>query len=100
MRFNHMELTFERGDASRPAGHALLYFTTGMPERVLATYLVVPPVELNLAKYMPPMFAASLPTGAATRDADDERRAVRPERATRSGAPERRSPIGARRDGK
>jgi hypothetical protein len=63
-----MELTFERGDASRPAGHTLLYFTTGTPERVLATYLVVPPIELNLAKYMPPMFAANLPTGVeATR---------------------------------
>ena len=61
-----MELTFERGDASRPAGHALLYFTTGTPQRVLATYLVIPPVELNLAKYMPPMFAASLPTGVET----------------------------------
>jgi hypothetical protein len=61
-----MELTFERGEAARPAGHALLYFTTGTPERVLATYLVIPPVELNLAKYMPPMFAASLPTGVDT----------------------------------
>src|SRR5207248_10991691 len=44
----------------------LLYFTTGTPERVLATYLVIPPVELNLAKYMPPMFAASLPLGVET----------------------------------
>src|SRR5205823_4234004 len=55
-----------RGDTSRPAGHALLYFTTGTPERVLATYLVIPPIELNLAKYMPPMFAASLPAEAET----------------------------------
>lgn len=58
-----MDLTFERGDPSRPSGHALLYFTTGTPERVLATYLVIPPIALNLAKYMPPMFAASLPPG-------------------------------------
>ena len=56
-----MDLTFERGDPSRPCGHALLYFTTGSPERVLATYLVIPPIALNLAKYMPPMFAANLP---------------------------------------
>lgn len=55
-----MDLTFERGDAARPAGHAVLYFTTGAPERVLATYLVVLPIALNIAKYMPPMFAASL----------------------------------------
>lgn len=54
-----MELTFERGDASKPAGHALLYFTTD--QRVLATYVVIPPIALNLAKYMPPLFAASLP---------------------------------------
>lgn len=55
-----MDLTFERGDPARPSGHALLYFTTGSPARVLATYLVIPPIALNLAKYMPPMFAASL----------------------------------------
>lgn len=56
-----MDLTFERGDPARPAGHALLYFTTGVPERVLATYLVILPVAFNPAKYIPPMFAASLP---------------------------------------
>lgn len=61
-----MNLTFERGDAARPSGHALLYFTTGSPERVLATYLVLPPIALNLAKYMPPMFAANLPIGDET----------------------------------
>lgn len=60
-----MDLSFERGDPSRPAGHAVLYFTTGAPERVLATYLVVLPIALNIAKYMPPMFAASLPAASA-----------------------------------
>lgn len=58
-----MDLTFERGDPARPSGHAVLYFTTGAPERVLATYLVIPPIALNLAKYMPPMFAANMPLG-------------------------------------
>jgi len=58
-----MNLTYERGDADRPTGHALLYFTTGSPERVLATYLIVPPISMNLARYMPPMFAANLPVG-------------------------------------
>src|SRR5579875_2173090 len=56
-----MDLTFERGNPERPAGHAILYFTTGAPERVLATYLVIPPIALNLMKYMPPMFAANMP---------------------------------------
>ncbi len=53
-----MNLTFERGDPERPAGHAVLYFTTGAPERVLATYLVIPPIAFNLARYLPPMFAS------------------------------------------
>lgn len=62
-----MNLSFERGDADRPCGHAVVYFTTGAPERVLATYLVIPPIALNIAKYMPPMFAANLPlTGDET----------------------------------
>ena len=33
--------------------------------RVLATYLVVPPIVIDLAKYMPPMFAGQLPTMSA-----------------------------------
>ncbi len=62
-----MNLTFERGDPERPAGHAVLYFTTGTPERVLATYLVVPPIALNLARYMPAMFASMMGAMDATR---------------------------------
>ncbi len=53
-----MNLTFERGDPERPSGHAVLYFTTGTPERVLATYLIIPPITFNLARYLPPMFAS------------------------------------------
>ncbi len=58
-----MNLTFERGDESRPRGHAVLYFTTGAAERVLATYIIVPPIPMNLAKYLPAMFASALPMG-------------------------------------
>jgi hypothetical protein len=56
-----VQLDFRRGDPGRPRGHALAYFeaTDG---RVLATYLVVPPIVIDLAKYMPPMFAGQLPT--------------------------------------
>jgi hypothetical protein len=56
-------LEFERGDRQRPKGHAILYFLVRGPEaeQVTATYLVVPPVALNMAKYMPPLLAANVP---------------------------------------
>ncbi|MHB1132798.1 MAG: hypothetical protein ACYC4L_10470 [Chloroflexota bacterium] len=58
-----MEMTFERGEQARPRGHALIYFRNSKGDAsVLASYLIVPPVPLNLARYMPPMFAASMPT--------------------------------------
>jgi hypothetical protein len=57
-----MQPTFERGDPQRPRGHALVYFRAGDdPDVVLASYIVVPPVTMDLAKYVPPMFAAQLP---------------------------------------
>lgn len=52
-----MALTFEIGDSSRPRGHALLYF--GAPSTgLLATYLVLLPVKMDVHKYLPPMLAA------------------------------------------
>jgi hypothetical protein len=50
---------FERGDADRPRGHALLYYrvTDG---QILATYVVVLPIAINPAKYIPPAFAQRL----------------------------------------
>lgn len=57
-----MDLSFERGDAQRPRGHTLVYFRTrGGAAAFLATYIVVPPVALDLARYVPPMLAGSLP---------------------------------------
>lgn len=57
-----MDLNFERGSREEPKGHALLYFRSLRDESVVvATYLIIPPVPLNLARYMPPMFAASMP---------------------------------------
>lgn len=54
-----MALTFEIGDSSRPRGHALLYF--GAPSTgLLATYLVLLPVKMDVNKYLPPMLAAQL----------------------------------------
>lgn len=57
-----MEPTFERGDRSAPKGHALLYFRAlHDPDAVWATYLVVPPIMMDLAKYVPPLFASQVP---------------------------------------
>lgn len=63
-----MQPTFERGDSQRPRGHALVYFrASDDPDAVLASYIVVPPITMDLAKYVPPMFAAQMsglvPTG-------------------------------------
>lgn len=58
-----MDLTFERGSADEPRGHALLYFRNVRDRgEILASYLIVPPVPLNLSRYMPPMLAANLPS--------------------------------------
>ncbi len=56
-----MQPTFERGDARRPRGHALVYFISSAdPEQVVASYVVVPPIPMDLAKYIPPMFASQM----------------------------------------
>ena len=56
-----MSLEFQRGDPDNPVGHAILYFISAEDgESVLATYLVVPPIKIELAKYMPPMFASNV----------------------------------------
>ncbi len=53
-----MDLQFERGDSTRPRGHAIIYFEVGeRPGTYVATYVVVPPVSIELTKYLPPMFA-------------------------------------------
>lgn len=54
-----MTLTFEVGDESRPRGHAILYFGSSDTE-LLATYVVLLPIKMDVAKYLPPMLAAQL----------------------------------------
>ena len=50
-----MTTTFEKGSASEPRGHALLYFSsTADPGEVWATYVVVLPVAVDVKKYLPP----------------------------------------------
>lgn len=55
-----MAAAFEIGDSQRPKGHALLYFRLTNGD-VVATYVVVLPIAINPAKYIPPAFAARMP---------------------------------------
>lgn len=57
-------LIYERGDPAQPVGHAFLYFGHRGDQQVLATYVVIPPILIDLAKYMPPMFASSMDMSA------------------------------------
>lgn len=53
-----MRASFRYGDQSAPRGHALVFFReTADPERIRASYIVIAPIEMDLAKYVPPMFA-------------------------------------------
>jgi hypothetical protein len=51
-------LAYVLGDPDRPRGHALVYFRDPTDaNQILASYIVVPPVQMDFAKYVPPMFA-------------------------------------------
>ncbi len=63
-----MQLTFERGEGTRPRGHALIYFR-GPADAVLATYVIVPPIPIEFGKYLPSLFAAQLPALALPQNA-------------------------------
>lgn len=63
-----MSLIFERGSSDNPRGHAILYFhDASNSERVLATYVVVLPISMDVTKYIPPMFASQM-TGMSFQD--------------------------------
>ena len=50
-----MANTFEKGSASQPKGHALLYFSSSSDAaEVWATYVVILPVSVDVTKYVPP----------------------------------------------
>ncbi len=56
-----MDLTFERGNAQRPRGHALVYFRVDTePDKLYASYIVVLPVKADFGKYVPPFLASHL----------------------------------------
>ena len=50
-----MDVVFESGVKEEPKGHALLYFRNASDaEEIWATYLVVLPITVDVAKYVPP----------------------------------------------
>ena len=49
-----MALSFELGNSELPKGHALLYFKDSSQGTVLATYLVLLPITVDVSKYVPP----------------------------------------------
>lgn len=56
-----MQLDFEIGKSSDPRGHALIYFRdSGDREMVSATYIVILPIPIDIAKYMPPFLAGQV----------------------------------------
>jgi len=57
-----MALNFERGKVDSPRGHAFVYFSDAAnPGTIAATYLVVLPVSVDFAKYMPPFLVGQVP---------------------------------------
>lgn len=56
-----MDISFERGDPQKPKGHALVYFRTrSEPDKIYATYIIVLPIQVDFAKYVPPFLTAHL----------------------------------------
>ena len=56
-----MALEFEIGNAENPRGHALVYFRDSTDsDKLYATYVVVFPLPVNIAKYVPPFLATTL----------------------------------------
>ncbi len=56
-----MTIQFLRGDTQAPKGHAIFIARSSAdPRVVLATYCVVPPTPLSLAKYLPSFLASQL----------------------------------------
>ena len=50
-----MEVVFDRGDITKPKGHALVYFKdSGNSSSVWVTYIVILPIKVDVSKYVPP----------------------------------------------
>lgn len=56
-----MSFTFERGSEDTPRGHALIYFHNSRDAAdLLATYLVILPIQVDVSKYVPPFLMNQL----------------------------------------
>ena len=53
-----MAITFEIGSSSAPKGHAIAYFRSG--SEIVATYILVLPIPMDMGKYLPPLLASQL----------------------------------------
>ena len=53
-----MDLSFEQGEQTQSRGHAIIYYRTG--GEILATYIVVLPLTVDFAKYIPPVLASQV----------------------------------------
>lgn len=57
-----MQLRFLRGEEQAPRGHAIVLVRPyGQPDRAMATYCIVLPIQFSLGRYIPPILAAQLP---------------------------------------
>jgi hypothetical protein len=58
-----MGIQFLRGNPQAPKGHAIFIARSRNNSRVVySTYCLVPPIPMSIAKYLPPLFAAQIPT--------------------------------------
>jgi hypothetical protein len=58
-----MGIQFLRGNPQAPRGHAIFFARSSRDTRVVySTYCLVPPIPISFAKYLPPLFAAQIPT--------------------------------------
>ncbi len=58
-----MGIQFLRGSSQAPKGHAIFIARSNRNSRVVySTYCLVPPIPMSLAKYLPPLFAAQIPS--------------------------------------
>jgi hypothetical protein len=57
-----VQLRFELGDPETPRGHAILFARiSGNPQRVIATYCVLLPIQFSIGKYLPPILSGQMP---------------------------------------
>lgn len=58
-----MGIQFLRGNSQAPKGHAIFIARSRSNSQVVySTYCLVPPIPMSIAKYLPPLFAAQIPS--------------------------------------